>query len=408
MAPVMEGIRILEVAEHTFVPLAAGILAEWGAEVIKIEHVERGDATRGLGNSDGVVVGGGGVHVLMEHANRGKRSLALDLTRPEGRELLYRLAAASDVFITNKLPAVRKKLKVDVEDIRAHNPEIVYARGTGYGTRGPDADLGGYDMLAYWARSGVVASIKPPEIDYLPPQPVPAFGDSIGAMFIAGGIATALLHRERTGEAQVVDVSLLGTGMWAMGAAIGISQRTGVPYVKREPGSGAQGNPLVSSYRTADDRWITFCMLQGFRYWPEVSRVLGRPEWAGDPRFASPELLFENHEAAAGLVAGVMATATLAEWKERLRDLKGQWSPVQDSLDIAGDPMVRANGYLQETQTQDGVPFELVTSPVQFDGRPAEPRRAPGFNEHGDAILRSELGLDEDAIVDLKAKGIVA
>ena len=403
----MEGFRVLEVAEHTFVPLASAVLAEWGADVIKIEHVEGGDATRGLAQAGGIEVGGGGVHVLMEHANRGKRSLAMDLTSPEGRDLLYRLVAQSDVFLTNKLPAVRSKLRLDVEDVRAHNPSIVYARGTGYGSVGPDADLGGYDMLAYWARSGIASAVKPPEIGYLPPQPVPAFGDSVGAMYIAGGIATALLHRERTGEAPVVDVSLLSAGMWAMSAAIGISDRTRAPYVPK-PGASASGNPLVGSYRTADDRWIVLCMLQGFHYWPEVCRVLGHPEWVDDARFASHESLFANYRAAVELVAGVFATATFAEWKQRLRDLKGQWSPVQDSVDVVADPMVAANDYVMETKTQEGVPFRLVTSPVQFDGQAAVPKRAPGFNEHGDEILTGMLGLDTDAILDLKIKGVVA
>jgi len=403
----MQGIRVLEVAEHTFVPLASAILAEWGADVIKIEHVERGDATRGLAQAGGIQVGGDGVHVLMEHANRGKRSLAMDLTSPEGRDLLYRLVAQSDVFLTNKLPAVRTKLRVDVEDIRARNPSIVYAAGTGYGSTGPDANLGGYDMLAYWSRSGIASAVKAPEINYLPPQPVPAFGDSVGAMYIAGGIATALLHRERTGEAPVVDVSLLNAGMWAMSAAIGISDRTGEPFTPK-PGTSASGNPLVGSYRTSDDRWIVLCMLQGFHYWPEACRVLGHPEWVADPRFASHELLFENYRAAVELIAGEFATATFAEWKERLKDLKGQWSPVQDSVDVVTDPMVEANGYVMETKTQEGVPFRLVTSPVQFDGQAAAPKRAPGFNEHGDEILGGVLGLDTEAILDLKLKGVVA
>jgi len=404
---VMSGVRILEVAEHTFVPLSSAILADWGADVIKIEHVERGDASRGLATSGGILVGGGGVHVIMEHANRGKRSFGLDLTSPEGREILYRLAKDSDVFLTNKLPAVRTKLKLDVEDIRAHNPSIIYVRGTGYGSKGPDVDLGGYDSLGYWARAGNAASVKPPEIDYMPPQPVPALGDSIGAMFIAGGIASALFHRERTGEAPIVDVSLLATGMWAMGAAIGISQRTGTPYVPQASAAPTARNPLVAVYRTSDDRWISLCMLQGFHYWPEICRILERPSWVDDPRFATVELLFENGQQAVDLIAEVMATATLAEWKVRLRDLKGQWSPVQDSLDIADDPMVVANDYLMETETQDGIPFKLVTTPVQFDEEPSPPHRAPGFNEHGDDILREDLGLDEDAIIDLKIRGIV-
>ncbi len=408
MTDVMAGIRILEVAEHTFVPLAGAILADWGAEVIKIEHPERGDAMRGLASSGGIHVGGGGVHVLMEHANRGKRSLALDLATDEGVDLLYRLAESADVFLTNKLPRVLTKLKIDVDDIRARNPRIVYVRGSGYGNRGPDADLGGYDSLAYWARSGNAAAAQLPEIDYVPGQPVPALGDSIGAMFIAGGIATALLQRERTGEVPVVDVSLLATGMWALSAGIGISQQTGTPYVGVPAQASGRRNPLVGLYRTADDHWISLCMLQGFHYWPEVSRVLRHPEWVDDPRFATSDLLLGNGVAAGGLVAEAFRAETIATWKERLTDLKGQWSPVQDSLDIADDPMVRANGYLAETSTAEGVPFRLVTTPVQFDGQPAVPARAPLFNEHGDDLLASELGLDQDTILELKVKGVVA
>ncbi len=148
MTNVMEGIRILEVAEHTFVPAASGVLADWGAEVIKIEHVTRGDAARGLG-STGIAGFSGKVAVLMEHANRGKKSLGLDLTSDEGRDILYQLAAVSDVFLTNKMAGVRERLQIEVEQIRAHNPNIVYVRGTGYGNRGPDADAGGYDSLGF-------------------------------------------------------------------------------------------------------------------------------------------------------------------------------------------------------------------------------------------------------------------
>ena len=174
-------------------------------------HVERGDAMRGLAAS-GTIPITGGVHVLLEHSNRGKRSLALDLTSEEGLDVLYKLAATCDVFLTNKMPSVRTKLKVDVEDIRAHNPNIIYVRGTGQGERGPDADKGSYDSLAYWNRSGVAMGLKASESEHVPAPP-PAFGDSIGAMTIAGGIMGALFHRERTGEATIVDVSLFGTAL---------------------------------------------------------------------------------------------------------------------------------------------------------------------------------------------------
>ena len=141
MTAVMEGVRVLEVAEHTFVPAASALLAEWGAEVIKIEHVERGDAMRGLASS-GTVTFGDGAHVLLEHSNRGKKSIGLDLTSEDGLDILYQLAATCDVFLTNKLPSVRTKLKIDVDDIRAHNPSIIYVRGHGQGEQGPDADRG--------------------------------------------------------------------------------------------------------------------------------------------------------------------------------------------------------------------------------------------------------------------------
>ncbi|HVN51341.1 MAG TPA: CoA transferase, partial [Acidimicrobiales bacterium] len=197
MTAVMQGVRILEVAEHTFVPAASALLADWGAEVVKIEHVERGDAMRGLASS-GIAVVGGDVHVLLEHSNRGKQSLGLDLTSPDGLDILHRLAATCDVFLTNKLPSVRTKLKIDVDDIRAHNPDIIYVRGTGQGEHGPDADKGSYDSLAYWSRTGIAMGLKQADATSLPPPPGPAFGDSIGAMTIAGGIMGALFHRERT------------------------------------------------------------------------------------------------------------------------------------------------------------------------------------------------------------------
>src|SRR5258705_4285082 len=188
----MGGIRLLEIDVTTLVPAASAILSDWGAEVIKIEHVERGDAMRGLLNT-GLAGLGGAVHVLLEHSNRGKKSLGLDLADPAGLDILYRLAATSDVLLTNKMPGVRKRLKIDVDDIRAHNPNIVYVRGTGYGSRGPDADAGGYDSLGFWARAGCSVGATPEDLDGMIGMPAPGYGDSIGAMTIAGGIAAALL-----------------------------------------------------------------------------------------------------------------------------------------------------------------------------------------------------------------------
>jgi len=405
MTAVMQGVRILEVAEHTFVPAASALLADWGAEVIKIEHVERGDAMRGLAQS-GVVSLGGGVHVLLEHSNRGKQSLGLDLATEEGLDILYKLAATADVFLTNKLPSVRTKLKVDVQDIRAHNPNIIYVRGTGQGERGPDADRGSYDSLAYWNRAGIAMGCMQADAESVPPPPAPAFGDSIGAMTIAGGIMGALFHRERTGEATTVDVSLLGTGIWSMGAAFALSLQHGVPW-RPPPRGGTTGNPLVHTYRTKDDRYVSLCCLQPARYWAEACEIVGRPELANDDRFADAATIIENGAAGRELIAGAFAERTLDEWRDRLREFSGQWTAVQDTLEASVDAQTVANSYVLDCATADGTPFKLATAPVQYDEEPPAPKRAPDFNEHGDAIL-TDLGIDWDTIIDLKVRGVVA
>jgi crotonobetainyl-CoA:carnitine CoA-transferase CaiB-like acyl-CoA transferase len=408
MADVMKGVRILEVAEHTFVPAASAILADWGAEVIKIEHVERGDAMRGLASS-GVMSMAGSVHVLLEHSNRGKKSIGVDLTTEKGVELVYRLAATCDVFLTNKLPGVRKKLRMEADDIRAHNPDIIYVAGTGGGERGPEADRGGYDFLSYWCRGASAMGCTPPDAENLTAQPAPGYGDSIGGMTIAGGIMGALFHRERTGEAVSVDVSLLGVGLWAMSPAVALSLQTGHPWRPPAGGSGGGGpsNPLVGTYKTEDGRYLAFTCLQGFHYWPSACRSVGREDLVADERFATHESLSANADAARTILTDIFAAAPLAEWRRRLADFEGQWSVAQDSLEVVSDPQVEANGYLGEASTSAGVPFQLVTTPVQFGGTPAPPKRAPDFNEHCEEILAS-IDCDTDAMLELKVEGVVA
>lgn len=405
MTEILSGVRILEVAEHTFVPAASALLADLGAEVIKIEHVTRGDAMRGLA-STGLAVVPGDVHALLEHSNRGKKSLGLDLMQPDGLEILYKLAATSDVFLTNKLPSVRARLKIDVDQIRGVNPRIIYARGTGQGEQGPDADKGSYDSLAFWARAGVAMGAKRPEYDLMPVPPAPGFGDSIGGMTIAGGIMGALFYRERTGRGCVLDVSLLGTGLWAMGQAMALSLVLKMPWIA-PPNDRLSFNPLVRNYGTKDGRVLAFTCLQAAKYWPLLCDVIARPDLKDDPRFAEPAALMKNTKQAIEILDEVFASATLEDWRQRLESFEGQWCVVQDTLQAAEDPQTVANGYLQECRTADGTPFRLVAAPVQYDGAPATPSRAPKFNEHGDEILGG-LGLDWDAIIDLKVRGIVA
>jgi crotonobetainyl-CoA:carnitine CoA-transferase CaiB-like acyl-CoA transferase len=407
MTDVMRGIRVLEVAEHTFVPAASAVLADWGAEVIKLEPLGRGDAMRGLARTGVLQMGDSNVHALIEHSNRGKKSLALDLATEEGRDVLYKLAAVSDVFLTNKLPRVRRDLAIDVDDIRAHNPNIIYVRGSGFGPVGPDADAGGYDILSYWCRSGLAVGAIPPDLDSFLIQPGPAFGDSIGAMTIAGGISAALLHRERTGEATVVDVSLLATGMWSLGAGIALGLQSGTVWRNDPIDRKEIYNPLVRAYRTKDARWIYLSCLQGFHYWPDACRVVGREDLIDDPRFATHDDLTANAMAAAKLLEVEFAKHTMDEWAAKLRGFRGQWSIVQDALEVVDDPQVEANGYMVETATAEGERFKLVATPVQFDGASAPTERAPEYNEHGDELLTDLLGLDWDAVIDLKLKGAV-
>jgi crotonobetainyl-CoA:carnitine CoA-transferase CaiB-like acyl-CoA transferase len=402
----MKGVRILEVAEHMFVPAASAVLSDWGADVIKVEHHLRGDAMRGLG-STGVLDLSQGVHVLNEHSNRGKRSIGLDLSSPEGVQVLYDLAKTCDVFLTNKLPGVLEKLRIDVPDIRKHNRDIIYVRGTASGPKGPDGNRGGYDMTSFWCRSGIAQAVSPPGMGFVLPQPGPGFGDSIGGMTIAGGIAAALFKRERTGEPSVVDVSLLAAGVWALGPAIALSGQTGKPWQLGAGAASGSKNPLAGLYQTSDERFISLVMLQGFHYWPDFCRHIDREDLIDDPRFDSVENLAANAKAAGDIIRGEIAKHTLADWTGKFQTLKGQWAPVQNTVEVMADAQVRANGYVTGTNTKEGTAFELISTPVQFDETPAQTARAPEFNEHCDEILQ-EAGIDAERMIELKVAGVIA
>jgi crotonobetainyl-CoA:carnitine CoA-transferase CaiB-like acyl-CoA transferase len=401
MTKPMEGVRVLEVAMYGFVPSAGAVLADWGADVIKVEHAVTGDPQRGLRQTGSYIIEGD-PNPNIEHANRGKRSIGLDIARPEGKAVLLDLARRADVFLTNFLPASRRRLGIDIDDIRAVNPGIVYARGSALGPRGAEADRGGYDMTAFWCRGTSAASLTPPDIEGLI-SPPPAYGDTISGTNLAGGIAAALFRRERTGEPSVVDVSLLGSGLWTMGHGIAISLHLDRPWAPPPHGAhAAPNNPLSGLYRTADDRYISFVMLQPGKFWADVCRHIGRPELVGDPRFATVDQLAANTAEAVKILREVIASRPLAEWAERFATLAGPWAPVQDTLQAAGDAQVRANEYILSTGE-----LELVSSPVQFDVSAPRLGPAPGFAAQTEEILL-ELGLDWDRIIELKQAGAVS
>ncbi|HEY6471602.1 MAG TPA: CoA transferase, partial [Acidimicrobiales bacterium] len=253
---------------------------------------------------------------------------------------------------------------------------------------------------------GVAAGARRPEYDLIPVPPAPGFGDSIGAMTIAGGIMGALFHRERTGEATTVDVSLLSSGIWAMGQAFAVSLLLNQPW-QGPPSNMPRQNPLVRNFTTKDDRQLSLCCLQASRYWAELCNLVGRPAAGTEPRFDGHDALMENTLDAQALLEAAFAERTVGEWRTQLADFTGQWCVVQDTLEAATvDPQVAANGYIQDCATASGAPFKLVAAPIQFGGEPAPAGRSPEFNEHGDAILE-ELGIDWDTIVDLKVRSVV-
>jgi crotonobetainyl-CoA:carnitine CoA-transferase CaiB-like acyl-CoA transferase len=402
----MEGVRVLEVAQFTFVPAAGAILADWGADVIKVEHAETGDAQRGLSALMGMPVGSGSFAPLMEHPNRGKRSIGLALEQPDALDILHDLIRSSDVFLTNFLPGARRRLGIEVDDVRKINPNIIYVRGSGFGAAGPDREKGGYDSTAFWARGGSALGTTPADYDGLCTMPAGAYGDSLGGMTIAGGIAAALFARDRTGETSVVDVSLLGVGAWAMALSVGFALLEGGPPQRRPPGNSARTNPLVGNYRTADDRWLVLAMLQPGRYWPEFCQRIGRDDLIVDERFATTKALMANAPAAAQIVEEALAARPLAEWIARFAGMEGQWAVVQDPWEVGQDPAMRANGLIAEVIDAEGAPRELVANPVQFDQKPPQLTRAPQFAEHTDEILRG-LGKSDDDLISLKVSGAV-
>jgi crotonobetainyl-CoA:carnitine CoA-transferase CaiB-like acyl-CoA transferase len=405
----MKGVRILEVAQFTFVPAAAAVLADWGADVIKVEHAEMGDTQRGLVRLQGfdLINKDSSFFPIVEGPNRGKRSIGLALDRPEVRPILQELVRNSDVFLTNYLPAQRRKLRIDVEHIRAINPDIIYVRGSGFGAKGEEAEKGGYDATAFWARGGSGAHVTPPGSEALLGMPAGAYGDAIGGMTIAGGISAALFARRNTGETSVVDVSLLSTGAWAMQFAVNLALSAKGPLTMPPPPKyGTATNPLIGTFGTSDGRWIMLTMLQPGRYWPEFCAVVGRPELAEDDRFNSTEKIMANAPVAAEIVAEIIRSRTFDEWATTFEGMKGQWAAVQNAYEVGHDKSLRANGFIGQFVDSDGAVQEMVTAPVQFDETPAQLKRAPQFAEHTDEILR-EIGLTDEQIINVKIAGAV-
>lgn len=404
MAGPLDGIRIIEVASWMFVPSGGTVLVDWGADVIKVEHPETGDPQRGLITSGLLPGGAGAVNFMIEQPNRGKRSVGIDLSTDEGREVLMRLVETADVFLTSYLPQVRRKLGIDVDDLRARNPNLIVARGSGAGPRGPEAHKGGYDGAAFWARGGV-GMVMPDNGGWPPGQPTPAFGDVMGGLATAGAIAAALVKRERTGEPSVVDVSLLATAMWQISPMIIASKLFGFSKIATG-GRPMSNNPGVGTYRTADDRYISLMLLQSDKHWDDFVKRLGVPDMATDPRFCDSTVRAENAAECVARLDEAFGSQPLSHWRDVLEDFEGVWSPFQTLDELYEDVQVVANGYLPSMTAGNGTDVRLVASPAQFDETPVHVERAPEHGEHTETVLL-DAGLEWDEIAALKEKGAI-
>jgi crotonobetainyl-CoA:carnitine CoA-transferase CaiB-like acyl-CoA transferase len=397
---IFEGLKVLDCASFIAAPAAATVMSDFGADVIKIEPPGVGDPYRNLPNLPGYPASPHNFAWMLE--SRNKRSLALDLSKPEGQDVLHRLVAEADVFITNFPPGVRKRLRITHPELMPLNQRLIYASFTGYGEKGEEADKPGFDSNAYWARSGLMDLVRADE-HTTPARSVAGMGDHPCAMAFYGAIVTALYKRERTGKGSHVSSNLMANGVWAA-SVLAQAKLCGAKFQPRRPRERAL-NAVTNHYQCKDGRWIILSLLNEERQWPTLARCLGREDFISDPRFATKP---DRHARSLELIKifdEIFATKELAEWR-RILDGNGLVFGVVGILDdIPHDQQMIANEVL--------VPFEgdtmlTISSPIWVDGsRKVQPRRAPEIGEHSDEILR-HAGYDEVAIGKLRASGAVA
>lgn len=404
MYDLMDGVKVIEVAEHTFVPAAGVLLADWGADVIKVERtVGGGCPSRALRILQRP---GQKLNAFFEVANRGKRGITLDLTKQEGRDQLYKLIEGADVFTTNLRGSARKKMGIEPEELMKVNPKLIYARGTGYGMKGAMASHGGFDFPSSWCRSGsaYVQSLSGAN----PPVKQPgSVGDLCGGATLAGAIAAALFRRERTGKGAIVDHSLYMMGAYIMTQSIsgaGLMRSDAEP--EAPPAAVSGGDALMREYKTKDDRWLSLCFLND-AWWYDLPQHIGRKDLLEDTRFTSLEDRLKNADQLADELSETFATKTLAEWQDAMFDVQGVWAPHLSPEEVSKDPQALDNGYVTAVQMHDGDTYMSSATPGQFDERPVgELKAGPDYGQHTEEVMR-ELGLSEQEITALRQQNVI-
>ncbi|MFE7394513.1 CaiB/BaiF CoA transferase family protein [Streptomyces sp. NPDC057582] len=398
----LEGLRVVDVASFIAAPAAATILGDFGADVVKVEAPRTGDAYRALSRvppNPRV----DGVNYPWQLDNRNKRSIALNLKSPGAKPVLERLVKWADVLVTNFPPSTRSKLGLDYDDLAPLNPRLIYGDVTGFGEEGPDAHLPGFDVTAYWARSGLMDYTR--QREGAPGMPAFGSGDHPTAVSLYAGIMTALYRREKTGEGARVTASLIAEGAWAASmwvqAAL-VGGKAPRPADRTDP-----PNALANAYRTADDRWLLLAFANEDKQVPLFLQAIGHPEAAQNPDYADTPSRRAHAAEIAILLDKTFATRTLAEWREVL-DAAGLTYGVAQTIDeFARDPQLTANSILVPIEDGSAEPHLTVDSPVRLDQeRKVPPRPAPDLGEHTDAVLR-ELGYDDAAITELRGAEVV-
>jgi crotonobetainyl-CoA:carnitine CoA-transferase CaiB-like acyl-CoA transferase len=396
MSSALEGVRVVEITHWQQGPYASAMLADLGADVIKIESPKGPDPSRHF-----LVHRATAVSPYFETHNRGKRSLVIDLKHPRGKEIFFQLVRQSDVLLHNLRGGAMERLGLDYETVRQVNPAIIYVHASAYGQEGPDTNLGSFDMLAQ-ARGGLMSLVGEPDD---PPLPVPVpIADQVGAIVTAFGIVAALFYRERTGEGQYVNASLLGSQVALQSFNISMYYLT-----RRLPRRQPRGTfgPTWTTYRCSDGKYIALGMLED-RWWPGVCQALEQPELATDPRYTTAIDRARNVRELVPQMDSIFLQRPAREWVQRFRELGLLVELVQDYEDIVNDPQVAANGWILEMEWPGhDEPFHMVNSPIRFSKTPARIRGlAPAFGQHTEEILL-DLGLSQEEVRGLEEEGVV-